>query len=218
MNFHNIEAVLFDLDNTLLDRTKTFAKYCDHFLDVLFSEKITNSEKDNIKKYMIENDKNGYEQRSVFYQNLIEKWDLPCNAQDLENEWREHFYKYSVPEDCLIEVMEYLSGKYKLGIVTNGSSHMQNSKIDALGIRRFFQTIVISAEVGIKKPDSEIFLLACEKLNIPASSALFIGDNFQFDVVGAANAGLSSIWLNKASVKDDYPVTIKYLSELINLL
>jgi putative hydrolase of the HAD superfamily len=55
---------------------------------------------------------------------------------------------------------------FKLGIITNGSVHWQHAKIDFAGIRSHFDTIVVSDEVGIKKPDSLIFQMALDRLSV----------------------------------------------------
>ena len=215
----DIKTVLFDLDDTLLDRTNTFALYYDHLITTFFPRDISPDEKHEIKQYLKLSDKNGYEKREFFYQNIILKWRLPYSAEQLENEWLENFHRFSVPERNLINVLEYLSSKkYKLGIVTNGLTLMQNGKIDTLGIRSFFQTIVISSDVGMRKPDKEIFLFACKSLDTDASNTVFIGDNYQVDIIGSTQAGLRAIWFKKFSENETFPCSIEKLASLTSLL
>ena len=218
MPFHGIEAVLFDLDDTLLDRSSSFANYCEHLIDILFPNGLTVAVRDEVKQVLIKYDENGYNPRNTFYRELIKEWNLPNNAIELEKEWIEKFDKYLIPEGGLIEILEYLSGKYKLGIITNGSSYMQNRKIDGLGIRRFFQSIVVSEDVGIRKPEKEIFLLSCKELGTAAFSTVFVGDSFKIDIMGAVKAGLKAIWINKFLENEEYLSVMSELASIITLL
>ena len=214
----NIKTVLFDLDDTLLDRATTFSRYCDHLISTLFPAGMSNTEKNKKKEFLILHDKSGYENKEVFYQKVIQHWNLSCTVAHLVQKWSDSFTKFSMPVKDLLEILEYLSSKYTLGIVTNGSTSMQNRKIDALGIRPFFQAIIVSGAVGIKKPDKGIFLLACKSLNTDASEAVFIGDNYENDFIGAKQAGLQAIWLNQFLTDDDSQYTIKNLASLRYLL
>ena len=65
----------------------------------------------------------------------------------------------------------------KMGIVTNGSSYFQNTKIDLLDIRKYMDCIIISEEVNLRKPDPEIFRLALTEMHVDPGSTMFVGDN-----------------------------------------
>ncbi|MCL2059035.1 MAG: HAD-IA family hydrolase [Oscillospiraceae bacterium] len=213
-----IEAILFDLDDTLLDRSSTFSLYCDLVIETLLMPYISMPDRQLIKQFMVSHDKNGYESRTDFYRKLTQQWQTPYSAEDLERHWYDNFAKFAVPESNLIETLDYLSTKYKLGIVTNGGSSMQRSKIEALGIEKYFQAIVISGEVNMQKPDIAIYLLACEKIGVEPPKVLFVGDHYQNDVAGAARAGLKAIWINKFAGSEAYRHTVGKLSEIRPLL
>lgn len=87
--------------------------------------------------------------------------------------------------------------KIKLGIITNGSARTQYAKLDHVRLRNYFQSIIVSEEVKIKKPHADIFKIALEQLSVSADKAWFIGDHPQNDIVGASEAGLHSIWLKR---------------------
>jgi putative hydrolase of the HAD superfamily len=214
----NINAIIFDLDDTLLNRSKTFSLYCEYLIDDIFKNKISHNEKENALLMLRDMDRNGYENRTVFYNKVINTWNLEYTAEELENDWIEQFDKYSVPEDKLIETLEYLYGKYKLGIITNGSSYIQNKKINKPGIRKYFKEIIISNEAGIRKPEKAIFILCCNRLNVKPSEALYIGDNYEIDIIGATEAGLNAIWINKLSLNNNYEHSINELESIIKIL
>jgi putative hydrolase of the HAD superfamily len=211
-----IKAVIFDLDDTLLDRSRTFEIYCEYLINKYFTNALQN--KKNIISMIKEMDKNGYESRNIFYKKIIDNWNLNYTVEELENNWFEQFDKFYVPMDKLIEILEYLDKKYKLAIITNGSNNMQNRKIDALGIRKYFDEIIISNDVGMKKPEKEIFLLSCDGIEIIPSKVVYVGDNYEIDIMGSVNAGLKAIWINKFEIDINYENTIKKLIEIKKIL
>jgi putative hydrolase of the HAD superfamily len=110
-----------------------------------------------------------------------------------------------------------------LGIVTNGSLEVQYAKIDTLHIRHYFDCIVISEEVGFRKPDPMIFVKAAEMLSMEPKECIYIGDLYNTDAVGAKKAGMKSCWFNPhghqapdGDVGPDYE--IRNLLELLTIL
>ncbi len=95
--------------------------------------------------------------------------------------------------DGAIELLDFLKNNgYKLGLVTN-ASHSENrirQLMREVGIENYFETVVISSVIGIRKPDPRIFQKALDDLDVPASEALYIGDRKEYDAVGAMNAGM----------------------------
>jgi putative hydrolase of the HAD superfamily len=95
--------------------------------------------------------------------------------------------------------------------------------LNKFDIRKYFERVVISVEVGWRKPRPEIFLKALELLNLGPGDALYVGDNYQADVVGAKSVGMDVIWINR---KDDKIADQKYhpnhtvsnFTEIINLI
>ncbi len=85
-----------------------------------------------------------------------------------------------------------------LGIVTNGEGEPQRAKLAAIGLTDRFPVFVASAEVGLRKPDAEIFLHACERLGVDPAAAAHVGDRLDLDAQGASAAGLRGIWLDRA--------------------
>jgi putative hydrolase of the HAD superfamily len=212
-----IKAIMFDLDDTLLDRSKTFDLYCEYFVNKFFPSDIQNKEGVILKIKKM--DRNGYEARNIFYEKIIDAWNLKNKAEELENNWFEQFDKFAVPENGLMDTLKYLvNRKYKLAIITNGSNSMQNRKIDALGIRTYFDEIIISSDAGMKKPDKNIFLLACDKLKVLPSGAVYIGDNYEIDILGAVNAGLKAVWINKYKINRNYEHRINKLESIMEMV
>ncbi|WGV98393.1 pyrimidine 5'-nucleotidase [Vibrio sp. YMD68] len=99
------------------------------------------------------------------------------------------------------ELMEGLAGKAKLGIITNGFTELQAIRLERTGMTDYFEHVVISEEVGVAKPDGDIFAHAMEKMGNPCKSkVLMVGDNLHSDIVGGLNFGIETCWLNSNNV------------------
>jgi putative hydrolase of the HAD superfamily len=82
----------------------------------------------------------------------------------------------------------------RLGIVTNGETHLQLRSILALGLDRLVDTYLISESEGCRKPDAEIFSRAAERLRVGPQDCAFVGDTPQTDMIGARQVGMRTIW------------------------
>ena len=134
------------------------------------------------------------------------------------SERRTRHILFSDAEDTLINLRK----TYQLALVTNGAPDLQREKIQGAELGRYFDEILISGEVGIGKPDLRIFELALEALAASSSETVMIGDSLTRDILGAQQAGLKGIWLNRSGSKADNhvipSVQITSLSEINELL
>ena len=90
----------------------------------------------------------------------------------------------------------------KVGIITNGSTQRQKAKIFNTNLNKYFETIIISEEVGFSKPDKRIFELALNKLNLQPENTLFVGDDLEKDIAGPQNANIKGVWFNPQKIKN----------------
>ncbi|MEE8386517.1 MAG: HAD family hydrolase [Dehalococcoidia bacterium] len=101
-----------------------------------------------------------------------------------------------------------LRANFTLGMVTNGPPDLQREKIEATRLAPYFRAVIISGEVGIGKPDPRIFALALEKVATRPEEAVMVGNSLSRDVVGAQEAGLKAVWINRAgNDREDDDVT-----------
>jgi putative hydrolase of the HAD superfamily len=91
----------------------------------------------------------------------------------------------------------------RMGVVTNGYVTQQNQKLCQLRVDGHFRTVVTSEEAGVGKPAPAIFQLACQRLEVQTSDAAYVGDLLETDALGAQNAGLTGIWLNRTDEHDE---------------
>lgn len=95
------------------------------------------------------------------------------------------------------ELLATLHGRYRLGIVSNGHGVQVRASLDNLGLTRFFDAILVSDEEGVEKPDPRIFHRAVERLGVRPKRAVMVGNLVAADVVGAEQAGLRGIWVDR---------------------
>ena len=122
-----------------------------------------------------------------------------------------------------VSLLDSLQGKVKMGIITNGFTSLQQTRLERTGLRDHFDLLIISEEVGVAKPDARIFDYALAQAGNPdRSRVLMVGDTAESDIRGGVNAGLATCWFNPhqrelpADLRADWTVTS--LSELEQLL
>lgn len=94
------------------------------------------------------------------------------------------------------ELLEYLRPKYRMYILSNGFVELQSRKMATAGIKRYFDDIILSEEIGVNKPKPELFEYALRKAGAKLEESIMIGDMFDTDIVGAANIGMDQIFFN----------------------
>ncbi|MNI45913.1 Pyrimidine 5'-nucleotidase YjjG [compost metagenome] len=193
------QAILFDLDNTLMDRDQTFRSFSTQFVQDLLSH-LAPEEARRVVEDMIVRDADGYRDKDGFFAELsrVLPWQTQVSAAEIRAYYDETYTIHGAVMRHAVDILEYCRERgYLLGLVTNGKKHLQDGKIDLLGVRGYFQAIVISGEAGISKPDPAIYKLALERLGVTAAQTLFIGDHPVNDIWGAGKAGMDTIWLKR---------------------
>ncbi|MHB8578168.1 MAG: HAD family hydrolase [Dehalococcoidia bacterium] len=190
-------AILFDLDGTLDDRSRSVARYAQHF-HAAFADRLAVIAAADLTALIQTADGDGYRIRDAVSDDLRRQlpWLTTPALLQLTDHWRSWFPISAAPRDGLEELLQALQARgILLGVVTNGGVRMQQTKIEQLGIGRYLSTIVISEAVQIAKPDPGIFLHALAEVGCAPAEAWFVGDHPLNDVFGASTAGLRGIWL-----------------------
>lgn len=114
----------------------------------------------------------------------------------------------------IIPLLEKLSQRYVLCVVTNGLKEAQRARLEKLNMTRLFETITVSDEIGIAKPDPRIFYTTIESLQsrFKKSEILMVGDSLQSDILGGNRAGLDTCWIshsreNTTAIYPKYTIT-----------
>ena len=213
-----IKAVLFDLDETLLDREAMIDRFLVGQYARLASQTLS------YEVYSVrfkELDQHGYADRYQVFQTLAAEFSLPFSVEELLADFRRHIWQSSQPFPDTYHVLKQLRSRgYPLGLITNGSSEAQRGKLYATDLAIYFDVILISEEEKIKKPDPAIFLRAAAKLHVSPSECVFVGDNPQADIAGAHRAGMQTVWRKgHMAWPEQLPLVLGYtIDELSQLL
>ena len=112
----------------------------------------------------------------------------------------------------------------KTGLVSNTEAILTNADLAQAGLNKYFDVIILSSMVRVKKPDPQIFAMALDATSTEADRAVFVGDNFEEDILGAHRAGLHSLYLNSEGeyfAKEDLgegPEVVGAFPELTSIL
>ncbi|SDC62985.1 HAD family hydrolase [Actinokineospora iranica] len=112
---------------------------------------------------------------------------------------------------------------FKIAAVTNASGPHQRTRLAGLGLSRFFDAVISAGELGAAKPDPTIFHTACAELGVTPHETAHVGDRLDLDAIGARDAGLHGIWLDRAADQHDHDDTpevpvVETLADLPELL
>lgn len=225
-----IKAILFDLDDTLVNSKKAeYNAVCE--LKSLYSEfnKVEDADfakvwskitMETYEKY--HNGEISFEELKIGrMKELFSYYSINISDKDAKERFKKYqviYEKNWILFDDAKEVLENLKNKYKLVILSNGDGKQQRKKIKYTGLNKYFSDIVISSEVGYSKPEKEIFDIACKMIDLKAENCIMIGDKYKVDVEGSLNAGMHGIWVNRKKEKLSYKFQVEELSELKNYL
>jgi putative hydrolase of the HAD superfamily len=195
-----IKSVIFDLDGTLLDRDASVEQFVSVQYDRL-AEHLSHIPKSDYIARFIELDCHGHVWKDKVYQALVTEFSIEeMNWQSLLEDYEMRFQFHCVPFQFLTEMLNELKQKgYLLGIITNGRGHFQARAIDGLGIRDYFNAILISEVEQVRKPQVEIFQRAMDRLGVSAPDSVFVGDHPEADIAGAKDAMMRTIWKRNSS-------------------
>ncbi|HEY2216719.1 MAG TPA: HAD family hydrolase [Solirubrobacteraceae bacterium] len=237
-----LQAVLFDLDGTLMDhdaaRTTGLQRHLAdwlpdaqrHELEWL-DEQWRELEARHYDEYA-SGQCSFAEQRRRRVRGMYDVLEREAPADETADAWfadylRHYRAQWSAFDDVLpaLDALAAAQPQLVLGIVTNGEGDPQRKKLEACGVAGRFAHVIASSEVGVAKPDAAIFALACERLGVERECTAHVGDRLDLDAHGAAAAGLRGVWLDRpGAAKHAMPepaqevTTISTLHQLVDAL
>lgn len=148
------------------------------------------------------------------------------NDELLAQQYSEDFFKVIHTKSLLMphakEVLEYLSPKYNLYILSNGFRELQSRKIKSGGVDSYFKKVVLSEDLGLLKPALQLFHFALSATQSELHHSLMIGDSWKADIEGAKNAGMDQVYYSAQAIAEELPFRPTYLirdlKELIDIL
>ena len=201
-------AILFDMDDTLYDQIEPFKKAYDTLfgnrfdIDIIDLFEARSVRGDEVFE-LAQSGKMPMDEMHIYrIQKAFE--DLGCTVTAEESLAYQHLYAENQSKIAMTDTIRSLldlclQNGVRIGMVTNGPSGHQRKKIRALGAQRWFDNkdIIISGECGVSKPEVGIFRAAEKQMGLRPEEIIFVGDNYQNDIVGAKRAGWRAIWINK---------------------
>ncbi|MGW3011590.1 HAD family hydrolase [Streptomyces sp. NPDC001219] len=102
-------------------------------------------------------------------------------------------------------------------VLSNATTANQERKLAALGIRTRFEAVFCADGLGHAKPAAEAFQGACQELGLPPNEVVHIGDKLDIDALGARDAGLTAVWLDRAGTGGEPPAGVRRIAGLAEL-
>ena len=228
----NPKAILFDIDDTIFDRARAQQKILRLIVRQLHDVFAGIDEQAALNAFF-ESDRLSLEEfyaggsvqelRAARSRTFLKLLGL---SQDFADQITEMYVKsyptIHAPVKGAKSVIRNLAGRFQLGIVSNGFPDVQYRKLRTLGMEELFRCILLSEEIGIRKPDPAIFWKAAELLVRKPEECLYVGDSYRADVLGAKKAGMQACWFNpdglrpSAEVKPDFEIS--ELDEILQIL
>jgi HAD superfamily hydrolase (TIGR01509 family) len=200
----DVETVLFDLDSTLCQHRRSH--------DTMLAEAF---ERADVTPYCTADDLSAVIPDIPAVESYIEFYTLCLEAvAERKGTNREHAPAVARAYDAVVDHfnVEFIPGvetvlrtlsNYALGLVTNGGRYTQQEKLDQLGIRDAFDTLVFATPEKGLKPDPYPFECALQELDATPEETVHVGDSLHADVAGANAIGIGSVWIPQTSSTDD---------------
>lgn len=125
------------------------------------------------------------------YLQIDEKFALQLNEELLER-----VSQKTMLVDNARGLLDYLSAKYQLLVLSNGFNEVQHRKLQNANIDTYFTHVILSDVVGVNKPHPAIFRFALDAANVRKEEAVMLGDSWESDICGAYQSGIDQIWFN----------------------
>lgn len=189
-------AVLFDLDDTLIDRAGAYRRWAYEFVASrprVFPAPI------EAQRILLELDRDGdgTRERRDYCSCVVAAFPaLELTADALWEVFSNTFPAYVLPEPAIARLVDEVAAKHRVCVVSNGSARMQRAKLVRAGLDSRFPRLFVSGELGVAKPDRAIFAQALAWAGCRPDEALFVGDDPLRDIDGGARAGLATAWVS----------------------
>ena len=202
--------LVFDLDNTLIDRNKAYQKWLASFL------KFENDKSFNWR-IILEKDNWGYTPRDFFYKWLIHHFSLDFTPDSLINKCANELHFYIGKDLKIVQLLKSMSKNHQLFIATNGGVKNQMNKLKKSGLLEIIdnKNIFISEKMKCKKPDKSFFNII-EKSFTNTQNTVMIGDDPINDILGAKQNNWKTVWLKlnrELEVNTDFDIQDIYALE-----
>ncbi|MGY0374392.1 YjjG family noncanonical pyrimidine nucleotidase [Clostridium sp. JNZ J1-5] len=212
------ELIIFDADETLLDFKRAEE---DAFENTMAYFNLDYSRENYLEAYREINEAvwDEFEKELISAEDLkVERFKRFFKAVnlDLDPKKANELYMDKLCKSCFVldgavDILRELQGNFKLALVTNGLVDVQDVRIRQSEIAKFFHTIVISEEIGVAKPNPEIFKYTFKKVgHMHKETALVVGDSLKSDIKCGISFGIDTCWFNPKRLQNDTDIKPVY--------
>ncbi len=194
-----IKALLFDLDNTLIDREAAFTRFATCFYEDNLSALKSTTREEAVAK-MVAWDQDGYSDRGAMFAKWAQEWPEARLDPEKLLTWYRTEMKNHVQRDNDVNALlaDLNSHRIPWGIVTNGNTTSQHVACRAAGLDQLAPFVIVSQQAGYRKPDPRIFRDAIDQTGIESpENVMFVGDNPRADIDGAKQFGMKTAWVRR---------------------
>ena len=185
-------TVYFDLDGTLLEYTRPFddlfAQVVPASIDV--TDEMTDTYGNRLLTALDDLEDDPFERA---FAAVVREYDVPVDPAVLADEFVRAEVEASRITDPVRRLVELVTHHHSAGVLTNGDGRTQRRKLEAHGLDDVVDSVVVSTEVGARKPSPEIFEHA--KAALPADTFVYVGDTYEEDVVPARECGFETVYV-----------------------
>jgi FMN phosphatase YigB (HAD superfamily) len=158
-----IQAIFFDLDGTQIDRAAAHRRYYEDFL-ARYTHAVPPERRDAVFEALVSCSHHWFWGRDSAFRHCLQVLPpgLGLSFAALDADYVERLPRYIEPDSDILQLLEGLSGRYTLATITNGSRRFQRAKIERAGLTGAVGRVFLSAELGVRKPDTGIFRRALD--------------------------------------------------------
>ena len=202
-----IKGIVFDVGDTLLETGPLKRAGVDYATSELYNKGMISNTQKLAKAFFEVDERTVFPHVSHFYSHteiVVEalgisavmqptKFSLHTVACIFLSHYREKVKSQVYPSEDLSNLLNTLKQrKIKLGIISNGILQDQIDVLERLNVTTYFDSILVSEELDIEKPEPEIFMISVQQLGLSENNVLYVGDKWESDIYGALNAGLQA--------------------------
>lgn len=194
-----IHTLIFDLDNTLIDRNSAMQRTMD---DWLLTQGYEGPQKQSALNDIMQYDNWGYTDRLTFCTWLLQNYAKPHSGnttpQQLLQTILQNIVHHIQPNPSVNAAMQAVSTSFRCVLATNGGGSSQRGRLRQAQLDPYFQpnAIFVSGEMGTEKPDLQFYQKIIHDLQLDPASAMMIGDNPVNDIQAAQACGLQTCWVS----------------------
>lgn len=214
-----IEAVIFDIDGTLVDHHRAIEEGIEEFFEEYFFDsdieldefkEIWEEEHDKFVEQFLDGEITFEEQRVLRVKGVFDRAGKDIDEKTAREYFDFYLDAYERGWELFGDVLDCLDSLdgYRLAILSNGDSSQQRQKLMDTGIEDHFEEVVISDDIGVAKPEKPVFDEIVDRLGVDHDECVYIGDSYGADFVGADEAGMYACLIDR-----DLDVEVEFVDD-----